>query len=74
MAASLGVEHARRAGDRRFLQAGDLGDAAFGCQVALRMARWPCAYIGLAHRRITSWSARGASGSVGQLLGRASCR
>ena len=31
----LGVEHARRAGDRRVLEAGDLGDAAFGREVAL---------------------------------------
>ena len=27
------------------------------------MARWPCAYIGLSHCRITSWSLRGASGT-----------
>ena len=28
----LGVEHARRAGNRRILEAGDLGDAAFGAR------------------------------------------
>ncbi len=31
----LGVEHARRTGDRRILEAGDLGHAAFGREIAL---------------------------------------
>ena len=32
-------------------------------RLPLRIARWPCAYIGLSIDRITSWSARGVPGS-----------
>ena len=34
-----------------------------GDRLPFRMARWPSAYIGLSIGRITSWSARGASGT-----------
>src|SRR3954470_10249756 len=37
--------------------------APSGARLPRRMARWPCAYIGFDHGRITSWSARGSSGT-----------
>jgi hypothetical protein len=47
MGGLLVVEHARRAGDDGVLQAGDLGHAAFGRQVALQDGEVACAYMGL---------------------------
>jgi hypothetical protein len=63
--ALLVVEHTRRAGDDRVLQAGDLGHAAFGAQVALEDGQ---VALGV-HRvgqtgRITSWSARSGGTSA----------
>ena len=40
-----------------------------GARLPLRIARWPCLYIGFDHGRITSWSARGVVGDVFQVLG-----
>ena len=33
-----------------------------GERLPLRIAKWPCSYIGLSIGRMTSWSARGVSG------------
>ncbi|MCY1535803.1 hypothetical protein D9M68_712250 [compost metagenome] len=40
-----------------------LATAPSGDRLPFRMARWPSSYIGLSIGRITSWSARGTSGT-----------
>ena len=74
MRRGLGIEHARRSGDRRILEAGDLGDAAFGREIAAQDREMAVRVHRLVERADHVLVGARRGGHVGELLGQACAR